>query len=102
MKIKVGDTVIVTSGSRADRNKQGKVLKTFPESNTVVVEGVNLKKKVTREPNGTKAQVDVEFPIHVSNVMIYDEKAGKGSRVSVAKDGKNKTRTLKASGTELK
>ena len=102
MKIKVGDTVIVTSGSRADRNKQGKVLKTFPETNKIVVEGVNQKKKVTREPNGTKTQVDVEFPIHDSNVIICDEKAGKGSRVKTTKEGKNKVRTLKASGTELK
>ena len=102
MKIKVGDNVIVTSGSRKDKNKQGKVLKTFKEDNTVLVEGVNLKKKVSRNNAGGKTLVDVEFPIHASNVMIYDAESKKGSRVGYSmKDGK-KVRVLKSSGTELK
>lgn len=54
MNIKIGDNVIVVSGSRKDKNKQGKVLKTFKDTNTLVVEGVNIKKKVTRDPNGKK------------------------------------------------
>ena len=102
MYIKTGDTVIVISGSRKDKNKQGKVLKTFRDNGTVIVEGVNVKKKITRDPNGKKASVDVEFPIHVSNVMLYDDKSKKGSRIGhTLKDGK-KVRTLKTSGTELK
>ena len=101
MNIKIGDNVIVVSGSRKDKNKQGKVLKTFKDTNTLVVEGVNIKKKVTRDPNGKKAMVDIEFPIDASNVMIYDEKAKKGTRIGyIVKDGK-KVRVMKASGTEL-
>ncbi|MCA9352275.1 50S ribosomal protein L24 [Patescibacteria group bacterium] len=102
MKIKVGDKVIVISGSRKDKNKQGTVLKTFKETNSVVVEGVNVKKKVTRDPNGKKTMVDIEFPIHASNVLLYDATTQKGTRVGyVTKDGK-KVRIAKASGTELK
>lgn len=102
MNIKVGDNVIVISGSRKDKNKQGKVLKTFKDDSTVVVEGVNIKKKVSRDPQGKKSMVDLEFPIHVSNVMFYDEQAKKGSRIGyIMKDGK-KVRVAKASGTELK
>jgi len=102
MNIKVGDNVIVVSGSRKDKNKQGKVLKTFKDNDTVVVEGVNMKKKVTRDPSGKKVMVDIEFPLHASNVMFYDEKAKKGSRIGyIIKDGK-KVRVAKASGTELK
>ena len=102
MKIKLGDTVIVTSGSRADKGKQGKVLKRFVEDQKVVVEGINLKKKVVRDASGKKTLVDVEFPLHVSNVAFYDEKSKKGTRLgSVVKDGK-KVRVAKASGTELK
>lgn len=45
--------------------------------------------------------VDIEFPIDASNVMIYDEKAKKGTRIGyIVKDGK-KVRVMKASGTEL-
>ena len=60
MKIKKGDNVIVVSGSRKDKNKQGKVLKTIIADNMVVVEGVNIKKKVTRDAAGKKAMVDME------------------------------------------
>lgn len=102
MKIKTGDTVIVISGSRQDKGKQGKVLKRFVEDQKVVVEGINLKKKVVRDASGKKTLVDVEFPLHVSNVAFYDEKSKKGTRLgSVVKDGK-KVRVAKASGTELK
>lgn len=102
MKIKLGDTVIVNSGSRKDKGKQGKVIKRFVEEQKVIIEGINLKKKVVRDASGKKTLVDVEFPLHVSNVAFYDEKSKKGTRLgSVIKDGK-KVRVAKASGTELK
>jgi large subunit ribosomal protein L24 len=102
MKIKVGDTVVVISGSRTDKKKTGKVLQTFKDNDTIVVEGVNLKKKVSRDANGTKSTVDVEYPIHVSQVMFYDEKAKAGSRLGYQGAGKEKTRITKKSGTTLK
>jgi len=103
MKIKTGDTVIVISGSRQDKKKTGKVLKTFAETNTVLVEGVNVKKKVTRDASGKKTQVEVEYPVHVSNVQFYDEKAKKGTRLGSTRDtDNNKVRVAKASGTEIK
>lgn len=102
MKIKLGDTVIVIAGSRTDKNKKGKVLQTFAADNKVVVEGVNIKKKVQRDGSGKKTMVDVEFPIDVSNVKFFDEKSKKGTRIGYTqKDGK-KVRVAKASGTELK
>ena len=44
MNIKAGDKVIVISGSRSDRGKQGTVLKTFRDKDSILVEGVNIKK----------------------------------------------------------
>lgn len=102
MKIKVNDTVIVNSGSRKDRNKKGKVLQVFKDKDMVLVEGVNLKKKVTRDVNGAKNQVDMEYPIHVSNVQFYDERANAGSRLGYEGTGKDKVRITKKSGTTLK
>lgn len=103
MKIKVGDIVIVTSGSRKDQNKKGKVLKRFIDENKVLVEGVNVKQKVGRDANGGKMFVNVEYPINASNVMFFDEKANKGTRLgSLIKEDGTKVRVAKASGTELK
>ena len=103
MKIKVGDIVVVTTGSKNDKNKQAKVLEVFKDTNKILVEGINIKKKVTRDASGKKAMVDVAFPIDASNVLFYDEKAKKGSRLGYTVDDKgNKVRVAKASGTELK
>lgn len=69
MKIKKGDNVIVIAG--ASRGKTGKVIKSIPQVDMVVVEGVNVKKKAKRA-NKTKeqGQLEVAMPIHVSNVKI--------------------------------
>ncbi len=103
MKIKVGDNVIVVSGSRNDKKKHGKVLNIFKETNKVLVEGINIKKKITRNPEGKKTMVDMEFPINISNVMFFDSKSKKGSRIGYKKDDKGKkVRIAKSSGSELK
>ncbi len=103
MKIKKGDNVIVKTGSRNDKGKMGKVLRIFNNTNKVLVEGINIKNKITRDPQGKKKAVKVEYPIDVSNVMFFDAKSKKGTRLGfkIDKDG-NKVRIAKASGTELK
>lgn len=102
MKIKKGDNVIVISGSRKDKNKQGIVLKTLKDNNMVLVEGINIKKKITPDATGKKSIVEMEFPINASNVMFYDEVAKKGSKLGFIKKDDKKVRVAKASGTELK
>lgn len=78
MHVKKGDTVMllktITSaqGLGADREKgyQGKVLRVFPETNRVIVEGVNIRKRHIR-PNKNQPQgaiIEREMPIHASNV----------------------------------
>ncbi|MDD3694142.1 MAG: 50S ribosomal protein L24 [Candidatus Pacebacteria bacterium] len=102
MKIKVGDIVTIISGSRKDKNKRAKVLKTFSQDSQIIVEGVNIKKKVVQDPQGKKNMVNVEYPIHVSNAMFFDDKSGKGTKIGYThKEGK-KVRINKKSGTELK
>lgn len=68
MKIKKGDNVIVISGS--NKGKKGKILKSFPSVNKVVVEGVNMRKKAHRsKKKGDLSQIlELAMPIHASNV----------------------------------
>jgi large subunit ribosomal protein L24 len=68
MKIKKGDSVIVISGS--NKGKKGKVLKSLPAMNKVVVEGVNMRKKAHKsKKKGDPSQIlEMAMPIHVSNV----------------------------------
>lgn len=102
MKIKTGDTVIVTSGQY--KGKTGKVLETMPKKNKVVVEGVNILTKHVkpRGPQQPGGIVKEEGPIDISNVMFYDQKSGKGTRVGYKIEDGKKVRVAKASGEEIK
>ena len=104
MKIKVNDTVVVTTGNYETRKgKKGKVLKTDPKAGTVIVEGVNIvhKHEKARKANETSRIVNEEAPIDVSNVMLVCDKCGKPTRVGHAfVDGK-KVRVCKKCGAVL-
>ncbi|MBR1718499.1 MAG: 50S ribosomal protein L24 [Bacilli bacterium] len=101
MKLKTGDKVVVIAGK--DKGKEGTITKTLKDLNKVVVEGVNVAKKHVK-PNGQQAGsiVEVEMPIHASNVMVVDPKTKKGTRVghNINKDGK-KVRVSKKSNSNL-
>jgi large subunit ribosomal protein L24 len=101
MKVKKGDTVIVTAGK--DKGKQGSVVKAIPTADRVVIEGVNIKTKHKKKANGAPGElVKYEFPIHVSNVAHLDPKDGKPTRVGYQTVNGKKIRVSKRSGLELK
>jgi large subunit ribosomal protein L24 len=101
MKIKKGDKVIVVSGK--DKGKTGPVLRAMPQTDRVVVEGVNIVKKHRRGGGAArKGQiVDKTMPVHVSNVMLLDPKTGKGTRVGFTMKGDKKVRVAKKSGSTI-
>ena len=114
MRIKKGDRVRVVSGK--DRGKDGKVIEAYPDTQRVLVEGVNRIKKHTKvgqSARGAKTGgiVTQEAPVHVSNVMLVVEVDGKkvGSRVGyrvekVERDGREKTvrvRYAKRTGEDI-
>ena len=89
MNLKVGDKVVVIAGS--DKTKTGKIIKTLKAENKVIVEGVNIRKKHVKG-NGQETGGIQEFaaPIHASNVMIYDSKSKKGTRIGHTTDKNGK------------
>ena len=97
-KIKKGDKVVVTTGR--DKGKRGEVLKVMPDEGRVIVAGVNVVKRHTRQTMRTQGGiVSKEAPIHVSNVAFADPKTGEATRVGfkVLADGR-KVRVAKKSG----
>ena len=101
MNLKTGDKVVVIAGK--DKGKEGKITKILKADNKVVVEGINVAKKHIK-PNGQTAGsiIEVELPIHASNVMILDPKTKKRTRIghTVDKKGK-KIRVAKKSNESL-
>jgi large subunit ribosomal protein L24 len=80
LKIKKGDRVIVISGS--DKGKRGEILKVMPEDARVIVSGVNLVKRHTKQTAKTQGGIiSKEAAIHVSNVALVDPKTQKATRV---------------------
>jgi len=94
MKVKVGDNVKVLTGK--DKGKTGRIIKTLRKENKVVVEGINMIKKHVKpnRMNEVGSIVDVEAPIHVSNVkVVAEEKTAKKAEVKEAKTTKKETKT---------
>ena len=101
-RLQKGDNVIVIAGK--DKGKKGKVMRLFPETDKVIVEGVNLVKRHMK-PNPRMQQggiLEREQPFAVSNVMLVDPKTGQGTRVRVKTDDKGtKIRIAVKSGEEI-
>ena len=101
MDIKKGDTVEVLSGG--DRGKRGVVLRALPKDEKLVVEGVNLQKKHSKQTKQTGSgraiqggTVEFPAPIHISNVMLVCPKCDKLTR-AVRRDGeKGRVRICKS------
>ena len=100
MNFKKGDKVVVISGkSKGTVGTISNILK----DNKVIVEGANMVKKHIK-PNGQTAGsiVEVEAPIHASNVMMVDTKTNKRTRIGHTTDKKgNKVRVSKKSNEQL-
>jgi len=102
MKIRKGDTVQVIAGD--DKGKTGRVLSVDEEKQRLVVEKINFVKRHTkaRKAGVHSGIVEREAPIHLSNVMLYDAKSGRGSRVGVRQlpDG-TRERVARVSGETI-
>jgi large subunit ribosomal protein L24 len=101
MHVKKGDKVQVISGK--DKGKQGTVLQALPKLNRVIVEGVNVVKKHAKpsQDNPQGGILNLEAPIHVSNVMAIDPKSGEPTRVGYKEENGKKVRVAKKSGEAL-
>ncbi|MDU2383897.1 MAG: 50S ribosomal protein L24 [Finegoldia magna] len=102
MKIKNGDTVIVISGK--DKGKTGNVIEVLAKDNKVIVEGVNIVTK-HQKANGRGVEsglIKKEAPIDVSNVMYYDAKNKKGTRLGYKFEDGKKVRFMKSNNETIK
>jgi large subunit ribosomal protein L24 len=118
MRIKKGDLVQVISGrsqkNGGDRGKQGKVIAVYPDTQRVLVEGINRVTKhekagATTRGTRTGGLVHTEAPIHVSNVAVVDPDSKKPTRIktrveTVERDGRQKASRIRVavrSGKDL-
>ena len=118
MRIKKGDLVQVISGrsqkNGGDRGKQGKVIAVYPDTQRVLVEGINRVTKhekagATARGTRTGGLVHTEAAIHVSNVAVVDPDSKKPTRIktrveTVERNGRQKANRIRVavrSGKDL-
>ncbi|MDX1530082.1 MAG: 50S ribosomal protein L24 [Rhodothermales bacterium] len=112
LHVKKGDQVALTKAITGveprEKGYVGRVLKVFPKTSRVVVEGVNVRVRHTK-PNRTNPQggrIEREVPIHISNVMPVDSngnptRVGR-KRIEDPETGKGRwVRYAKTTGEEL-
>ncbi len=101
LKIKSGDTVVVTAGDH--KGAEGKVMKVLLDKNKAIVEGVNLvskhEKPSAKNPQGGITQK--EAPIHISNLSLVDPKSGNPTRVGYKMEDGKKVRFSKQSNQAI-
>jgi large subunit ribosomal protein L24 len=86
MPVTRGDTVRVMRGE--DKGKEGKILRVFPKTGRVTIEGINIVKKhrKARRAEEQSGIIEMPAPVHHSNVMLLDPKSGKPTRVKARLD----------------
>ena len=107
LRIRQDDNVRIIAGK--DKGKTGRVLRTDPKKHKVFVEGANIIKRHTKPRSLRDTQrsqelggiVEMEGPIHVSNVMLIDPDSGEPSRVGIKREGGRRVRVAKKSGKEI-
>jgi len=99
--VKKGDMVEIIAGDH--KGATGRVLRVIPEKNKVVVQGHNIAKKHVRpsrkSPQG--GRINVEQPIHMSNVLPLNTKTSKGSRIRYQQHKDGSKRRVATDGTEI-
>jgi large subunit ribosomal protein L24 len=81
MHVTKGDLVRVVRGD--DKGKEGRILRVFPKTGRVTIEGVNIVKRHRRARRAEEQSgiIEMPAPVHASNVMLLDPKSGAPTRV---------------------
>lgn len=102
LHVKKGDKVVVTTGQYKS-NEPREVLRVDSQAGRVIVQGVNLRWKHQRrsQQNPKGGRVQLEMPIAVSNVLLFSEKLGKGTRTKIEMVDGKKCRVGVSCGTRF-
>lgn len=91
MKLKKGDKVKIITGK--DKGKTGIISKILFKEERLIIDGINIMKKHLK-PNDQNEQggiIDIEAPIHISNVKVVKENTNQKAMKKVKEKPKKKT-----------
>lgn len=101
LKLRKGDRVRVLSGK--DVGKEGEITRVLPDSNRVIIDGINVAKKHQRQTRATMQAgiIDKDMPISAANVAILCDKCGPTRIGYRFEDDGKKVRVCKKCGGDL-
>lgn len=101
LSIRTGDNVRVLAGK--DKGKEAKVIAVQPHKQRVLVERVNMVKKASRptQRNPKGGILEIEAPIHVSNVAIVCPKCSQPTRIGRKREEGTRIRVCKKCGNDI-
>lgn len=102
-RIHKGDKVVVISGSKEIKGKEGTVLQVLPKEDRVIIDGINVVKKHQKKnqeyPDG--AILEKAAPLHLSKVALIDPKTKKATKIKYQIENGKKVRIAKKSGNRV-
>jgi large subunit ribosomal protein L24 len=101
LHVKKGDMVQIIAGDH--KGATGRVLHVIPAENKVVIQGHNTVKKHVRPSrrNPQGGRINIEQPMHVSNVLLVNPKTGRGQRVRYQMDENGGKKRVATDGTDV-
>jgi large subunit ribosomal protein L24 len=98
--VKIGDKVKVISGKQ--KGFIGVITSLVNKKSVVFLDGVTPRIRFMKAPQGGDAKrVEIQIPIHVSNVMLWDKDANLASKIGYKVVNDQKIRYFKKSGNLL-
>lgn len=101
LHVKKDDMVEIIAGDH--KGATGRVLRVIPEKNKVVVQGHNMAKKHVRpsRKNPQGGRINVEQPIHISNILPVNPKTSRSGRVHYQLNEDGTKKRMAVDGTEI-
>ena len=98
--VKVGDKIKIIAGSQ--KGLVGTIKSLVTTKSIAIIDGILPRIKFKKQTQNSEAKkIEIELPVHVSNLMLWDEKNNKASRVGYKLIENIKKRYFKKSGNIL-
>ncbi|MCH7589820.1 50S ribosomal protein L24 [PVC group bacterium] len=100
-RLKRNDVVVVNAGK--EKGKTGTILRIDLVRGRVFVQSLNMVKKAMRpsEQNEKGGIIEKEGSIHISNLMLWDEKSSTSGRAGTKEKNGKKVRVIRKRGKEI-
>ena len=99
LHVKIGDRVQIQAGNH--KGLIGTIISVNTSKLTATVDSVPSRKKLVTNSSNNNKEIEIQNNIHISNLMLWDNKINKASRIGYKIIDNKKIRYFKKSGNIL-